>query len=266
MQTTSIESLLQEIGLSKDQTAVYIYLVRNSVMPANILSRRLNITRTLVYKVLDDLIVRGLVTKDESFKIARYSATHPYSLRSIADQERQTADTLARKIEEVIAPLVSEFNVEAHKPAVHFMEGLGGLRTALEDTLTASEPVRMFVDTTALEQDVLDIDAEFVKKRLKLKKTKYILTPDSSEARMYQNQGSDALTHIKLLPAAYCESFSAVTYLYDKKVVYLTFTKNAFTTTTIYDEQIYLMQRSLFESLWHIVPPEQTVPVPLPHT
>ena len=258
MENNSITTLLQAVGLTKDQSAVYLYLVRNSVMPANILFRRLNITRTLVYKILEDLISKGLVSKDDSFKVTRYSATHPYSLRLIADRERQSADTLASKIEQVIAPLVAEFNVEANKPAVHFMEGLSGLRTALEDTLTALEPIRMFVDTAKLEQDVLDIDVEFVKKRLKLNIHKQILTPDSEEARTYQAQSSNNLTEIKLIPTTYCKTFSAVTYIYDKKVIYLTFVQNAFTSTIIYDEQIYLMQRSLFESLWVTTPLEQT--------
>lgn len=261
MQTTTTENLLQEIGLSEDQAAVYIYLVRNSVMPANILSRRLNITRTLVYKILDDLIAKGLVTKDESFKIARYSATHPYSLRLIAERERQSADTLARKIEEAITPLVAEFNVEANKPAVHFMEGLGGLRTALEDTLTATETVLMFSDTARIEQEVSDIDAEFIKKRIKLKKQKYILTPESPESHTHQDEGNNEITTIRLVPTLHCSAFSAVTYIYDKKVVFLRFSENTFSTTIVYDEQIYLMQRSMFLSLW-----ETALRAPTEHT
>jgi len=231
-------------------------------MPATLLARRLQITRTLIYKILDDLMGMGLVEKDGSFKVARYSATHPYALRTIAERERQSADTLARKIEEVIIPLVAEFNVEAHKPAVHFMEGLSGLRTALEDTLTASETVLMFADTTRIEQDVLDIDTEFVKKRIKMKKNKYILTPESPEATVFQTQGSNTFTSIRLLPAAQCQNFSAVTYIYDKKVVYLTFADNIFSTTIIYDENIYLMQRSLFLSLWETVKYTQTEHIP----
>jgi len=262
MQTATISDLLQQIGLSRDQSTVYTYLVRNSVMPATLLAKRLNITRTLVYKILDDLIAIGLVQKDDSFKVARYSATHPYSLRTIAERERQSADTLARKIEEVVVPLVAEFNVEANKPAVHFMEGLGGLRTALEDTLTASEPVMMFSDTSRIEQEVADIDAEFVKKRLKLQKAKYILTPLSPESVQHQQEGNNEFTTIRLVPHEFCQPFSAVTYIYDKKVVYLTFADNSFSTTIIYDENIYLMQRSLFLSLWQTANRAQTEHTP----
>jgi len=250
MQTITTTELLQEIGLSKDESAVYIYLIRNSVMPAALLSRRLNITRTLVYKILEDLIIKGLVVKDESFKVTRYSATHPYSLRQIAEREKQAADTLARKIEETIAPLVTEFNVETNKPAVHFMEGLAGLRNALEDTLTASEPVLMFSDTSRIVQEVSDIDAEFVKKRLRLKKVKYILTPESTDSYDHQNTGNNEFTTIRLIPKKHYQPFSAVTYIYDKKLVFLRFSENTFSTTIIYDEQIYFMQRSLFLSLW----------------
>ncbi len=258
MQTIGINELLQEIGLTRDESSVYLYLIRNSVMPATVLSRRLNITRTLVYKILDDLITKGLVTKDESFKVTRYSATHPYSLRQIAEQEKQAADTLARKIEEAISPLVSEFNTEANKPAVHFMEGLGGVRTALADTLTANEPVMMFADTSRIVEEVSDIDAEFVKKRLKLKKSKYILTPESPESIHHQQEGNNEFTTIRLVPKEYCQPFAAVTYIYDKKVVFLRFFEDSFSTTIVYDEQIYTMLRSLFQSLWQTAQRAQT--------
>jgi sugar-specific transcriptional regulator TrmB len=69
MKTTSIEEQLQTIGLSKGQTSVYLYLIHNGQMPANILSRRLGISRTLMYKILDDLIGMSLASKDDSFKV-----------------------------------------------------------------------------------------------------------------------------------------------------------------------------------------------------
>jgi sugar-specific transcriptional regulator TrmB len=247
----NIEVELASIGLSKDQARVYLFLLRNGALTAHMLSKRLGIARTLVYKVLSDLIDLHLVEKDTSFKVTRFSASHPYTLRGIVENRRRMVDNLAHKVESLITPLISEYNLNNERPNVHFMEGLSGLRSVLADTLTATETVLMFVDTTSLEKEVLDIDAEFAKKRLRNKKRKHILTPDSPEARSYLKTGVNDYTAIKLINKEYCGVFSAVQYIYDNKLAFLTFANSTYTATLLSDTQIYTMQRSLFKSLWH---------------
>ena len=61
---------------------------------------------------------------------------------------------------------------------------------------------------------------------------------------------TNELTVIHLVSRETCPPFAAVTYIYDDKVVYITFLHNTFTATIIHDPEIYIMQRSLFDSLW----------------
>ena len=199
MEKSAIEIELTVLGLRPDESRVYLFLINNGALTAQFVARRLAITRTLMYKILEDLITKQLIEKDVTLKINRFKALHPYALRNLALEQRRLADMLTDRVEAVINPLVSEYNLQKNKPGVHFMEGIPGLRTALEDTLTAKEPIRMFVDTTTLEQEVLDIDAEFAKKRLKKGLIKYILTPDSPESRSYKQDSTNELTVIHLV-------------------------------------------------------------------
>lgn len=251
MKQQTIEELIQSIGLTKDQVSVYLYLIRNGQMPANLLSRRLGITRTLVYKILDDLIQYSLVTKDESFKVTRYKANHPYSLREIAEKEKKIADELARKIEYVISPLVSEYNLQSQKPAVHFMEGLDGVNFILEDTLSAKETIYMYTDTDTLEQELLDVDEQYVKKRLKLGLAKKILMAKTPASEKYVSENQSELTQSKLISSSEIPHFYSFMYIYDSKISYVTYKENIYTSAIIYDASLYTMQRFVFESLWN---------------
>ena len=254
MQTQHITEQLQEIGLSSDQARVYLYLIENGSIPANALSRRLGITRTLVYKILDDLDTKGLVEKDDSYKVTRFSANHPHALRSIAESERQAADEVARKVETVIGPLLSAYNLESNKPAVHFMEGLAGVQEILKDSLTASEPIYMYVDSDTIEQEVLDLDAAYVPKRLKKGIVKKMLMVRSPIAETYSKENQTDLTQVRLMSSETTKHFHAFCYIYDKKVIYGTYKEGTFTSTIIYDESIYTMQRLAFEALWQCSP------------
>ena len=253
MKPSSINEQLQAIGLTKDQSAVYLYLIKNGQLPANLLSKRLGITRTLMYKILDDLIARSLVTKDESFKVTRYKASHPYSLRAIAEEEKKYADELARKIESAVGPLVSEYNLQSQKPAIHFMEGLDGVSFILKDTLTSSEPIYMYSDTDTLEQEVQDINNQHVKERLKKGIAKNILMAKTPTAEQRVSKSQTELTQIKLISSSKIPHFYTAMYIYDNKISYITYKGKIFTSAIIYDESLYTMQRFVFESLWNSV-------------
>lgn len=254
MQTQHITEQLQEIGLSADQARVYSYLIENGTIPANTLSRRLGITRTLVYKILDDLDTKGLIEKDDSYKVTRFNAKHPHALRDIAESERQAADETSRKIETMMGPLVSAYNLEPEKPAVHFMEGLSGIQEILKDSLTSSEPIYMYVDSDTIEQEVLDLDAAYVPKRLKKGIVKKMLMVRSPAAEEYVQKNQSDLTQVRLISGEQTKHFYAFCYIYDKKVSYGTYQNGTFTSTIIYDDSIYTMQRAAFEALWQCSP------------
>lgn len=219
-------------------------------MAAATLSKRVGITRTLVYKVLTDLEAKGLVSKDESFKVTRFSAAHPYELRKLADQQKITAENFAHQIETALAPLVATYNLQSHKPGVHHMEGLSGIDEVLKDTLTSSEPIYMYVDTDTLEQELLDIDEKYVPKRLKKGIVKKMLMARTPAAEQYARESQTELTQVKLIASADTPQFYTLMYIYDKKVSYITYKNGQFTSTIIYDESIYTMHRFLFEAQW----------------
>ena len=250
MQQNPSEKILTEIGLSRDQSSLYLYLLRNGSIPASILAKRVGISRTLVYKVLQDLERLGLVEKDFAYKVTRFSAKHPYVLRKFADLQRQAAEELAQKIERGLLSLVSEFNTQSKRPSIHVMEGLSGAEQALDDTLTATEEIYGYLDNDAVASEVQDIGAAYNKKRLKKGIFKKTLMPDTSSARMYVQNLQDTLSQIRLLPTPANENFHSVLNLYDGKVSYISFKNGTFISTIIQDSEMYAMQRFLFESQW----------------
>lgn len=59
------EQPLQTAGLTRDQAALYEVLIKNGPLPASKAAQRAAISRTLSYKVLDELLEKKLVEKKE---------------------------------------------------------------------------------------------------------------------------------------------------------------------------------------------------------
>jgi hypothetical protein len=204
----------------------------------------------LVYKNLDELERIGLVVRDDSTKVARYAAEHPYALRKLVERERASVDELASKIETGLTTLLPEFNLQSQKPVTHFMEGLTGVEHILEDTLTAREPIYMYADNDTLDAQVADIDEAHAKKRLARGIPKRILMAKTPLAAAYAAEFSSELTQIRLIESEHVPHFYTALYVYDGKVSYLTYKDGVFTSALIYDESLYTLHRFTFEALW----------------
>jgi hypothetical protein len=133
------------------------------------------------------------------------------------------------------------------------MEGLAGVAEVLKDTLTSTEAIYMYVDTDTLEQELLDLDAEYVPKRLKKGIVKKMLMARTPAAEQYVKESESALTQTKLIASDAIAHFHALAYIYDKKVCFITYKDGQLTSTMVYDESIYTMLRFTFEALWQSV-------------
>jgi predicted DNA-binding transcriptional regulator len=104
-----INQLLNELGFSDKETAVYLCILRNgAITPANV-ARLTRINRTTVYAVAKELLARGVISQDLASKTGHLLALPPAELGQLAIREEQA---LARK-REIIAKAVTELQETA---------------------------------------------------------------------------------------------------------------------------------------------------------
>jgi sugar-specific transcriptional regulator TrmB len=70
-------NILKEAGLTATQATAYIILVKNSPCTPPHLAELIKESRTNTYKVLEQLELIGLVSRDETHKKLRYWANNP---------------------------------------------------------------------------------------------------------------------------------------------------------------------------------------------
>ena len=148
-------------------------------MPARTIALRSNIGRQLTYKILDDLINKGIVEKKEiGTKILLFIPVHPKELEKLLEKKKEEVKNTEKALEDSLGPMISKYNLFISKPNVQFFEGLEGIQKVALDSLNSKTDICSFVDTDTLMKIYPDLNKEYVNKRLKNNVKKKIISTD----------------------------------------------------------------------------------------
>lgn len=253
MELTYRESLMQA-GLSKDQAALYEVLVKNGSQLASDAALLAALGRPLAYKILDELIERGLVIKDESRKVTRFAAAHPLKLKEVVEKRLVAAQGAQTALDGVLGKITSDFNLQSGKPGVQFFEGLEGVREVAWDTLTTKDELRMVADVEAIRKFIPELNAEYVAERKKRNVRKRTLVLDSHGLREYYQRSAKDITDTRIMKTSELP-FQSDMHIYDGKVSYITFSEDRLIGIIITDPHIYATQKYLFDYIWEKAEP-----------
>lgn len=170
IKTTKYINSLSQAGLSYAQAEVYEILIKNGPLKAGKIHNKTDLKRGLVYKVLEELIEMGLVSKkEEAQKVAVFEPLHPVKLKDIAQKAEDKAKTAQLVLDGVLGKIISDFNLISGKPGVQFFEGVLGLEKIYKDILETGKHlylVRSIYEPTYNRQ-MLPIVKRFILARIK---------------------------------------------------------------------------------------------------
>lgn len=141
--TEELKTTLTSLGLSDKEAAVYISLLELGRGRVSTVARRAGMNRTTGYDILASLLEKGLVTVSGKEPVEEYAAESPEALARFFDREIETKKNQKEKALSVIPQLLS-LEKKQNRPTVKFYEGVDGIKSVYEDTLTAQETIRAF--------------------------------------------------------------------------------------------------------------------------
>ncbi len=244
------EHILQKIGLSPSEIAVYEALLRFGETAPPALQAPTGLSRTNLYNVLASLKSKGLVSETGGTKTL-FRPSSPEILRTIAKQKDEEVHIVSKEIDALIPTLNSQYNLTTGKPVVRYYEGLTGVEDALNDSLTTRDIIRTFIDDSATTTIGNDINMRYVAKRKKLGVKKRIIATNVKDA-VALKASQDAVTEIRILVGNSITKTAVE--IYDKRVSFLTIHEKQI-GIILEDEFIANAHRILFDALWNILPP-----------
>jgi sugar-specific transcriptional regulator TrmB len=246
---TSESSLLSQIGLSKNEAEIYEIMLKLGKVPASKIFTNLSQKRTTIYAVLEELIKKGLVEKDDNQPVTEFRAKHPYALKEMIDTQVQSIKTAENKLDAVLPDFISLYNTAQNRPGVKFYEGEEGAKKVLNDTLTSKTEILTIADVEAADKYIKKINEDYVKARIKKGIHKRFLAIDNDYARKFFLSQNQEMTKTKFCPLK-ISPYNTGIQIYDNKIAYITMNERFILSMIIEDEFIYSMHKAIFDYLW----------------
>jgi sugar-specific transcriptional regulator TrmB len=133
---------LIDFGLSEKEAKVYLALLELGSGSVSEIARRARVTRTNTYHLLNALQSYGLVSSSEN-KAAKsvFSAEKPERLIYMMREKMNEAERRYADVKELMPQIKSIYHNPDQKLSVRYYEGVEGIITAYEDTLTAKTKI-----------------------------------------------------------------------------------------------------------------------------
>ncbi|HEX5448225.1 MAG TPA: helix-turn-helix domain-containing protein [Candidatus Saccharimonadales bacterium] len=174
--------IFSQIGLNEHQTLVYKYLLEQGPTPPPTLAKKLKLTRSNAYKVLDSLVELGLVSRAEMDKKLIYKAEDPIALASIVAEERNRVIALEKSVREAMLELQRKYRSSASKTELQTYHGTAAIKALHEHQAKLQAPI-YYIKTRA---DIPFMGFETMVRIRKLampyKTQRYGIIPDTPEA------------------------------------------------------------------------------------
>ncbi|MBU0959390.1 MAG: hypothetical protein KKB31_05590 [Nanoarchaeota archaeon] len=235
------KEILQEFGLTENETQVYLALLKLGSASASEITQKTNIHRINIYDILERLQEKGLVSYVILGKRKHYEASDPKKILEIEEERK-------RKIKEIIPQLSAERVLTKEPQEATIFKDKKGIKTILDEIPKSKTDVYLFASGWGFKENFPDY-TDIWHERFRLHKTK-IKTLISSKFKK-------ELKVPKPLEYRYLSSefvFPSTTVLYEDKVFMILWSAHPL-GILIRGKEISNSYKEFFNILWETAKP-----------
>lgn len=249
----SIIKFLASLGLSFDQSKIYISLLDEPGVTILQLSRNSKISRTNVYRIVEELVKLGLIDeiKRDGKKLLFPVGAHKLEL--IVKEQESKVELMRNVLPELSALITSSETINQSGTKVQLYKGVEGVKQMVWNTLRANKECVGFTFRSLKEivgeQFEQDWRREFITRKLKFRdivSDSFLASTIGEEQKL---SSVDSVFRTKYLPKTTLDINHQVD-IYNNVVVYYLWTDSEIFGLEIYNLRIADMQRQLFELAW----------------
>jgi len=240
-----LRTVLTQQGLSPDELECYLALLHRRAMSALDVSRNSRIPRTSVYRALDGLISRGLVTEEKRNRRAVYVAEHPrVLLHEVRSRERSLVEAIP-VFEEML------FRHPAY-PSTKVYTGPKGFSAAFESFYDHVQRERIKQIYSLSHPDLIKrypkVFARSVQRREELKAHIFLMMPDRISHPKSPLLTKNVLRDIRYVPQAFRQNTSML--IGGSTVLYISLGDKDSSAILVQSAPIADLLRDFFKVVW----------------
>lgn len=231
-----IRESLRKIGLGDEEINIYLFLLREGSSKATVISKKLGVARTTIYRFLASLHDKGLVSEMIQNNIKFYSSVSP----------KRIPELLQEKIEEInkiipdLSKLVKEKEVGAK---VELFKGKEGMKTVMRDILREEKQYTLIGEAEKYFEELEVFSLQWIKK-IEEKKIKGRLLCSSKQKFKIAKTEKLRFIDDRLLP-------EITTWTYGNKTAQFIWSKPLY-AVLIKSKSVADSNRKMFDYLWKL--------------
>jgi sugar-specific transcriptional regulator TrmB len=245
------EETLQEIGLTRGESKVYLSLLKNGRLTTGPIAKYSGITHSKVYKILDKLSNRGLISSILVGKIKHFKASDPKEVLKIIKEKQNSLRTIEETYTKQL-PFLEEISKNSGlKSNAEVFEGFKGMKSVFDEILGVMRRGEelLTIGISPTEGEIRNYFYHFYKKQEKAGfRIKAIF---NNSSRHLAKERKNKYTNFKFMPT---EAITpAIINIYgDKTIINTRSEKEAFFTIVITSKETADSFKHYFNLLWKI--------------
>ena len=248
---------LTAAGLSKEQSQVYEPLIQKGPMQAGRLSRLAGLSRPYVYKILEELVDLGVVTKEEPpDKPAQFVPMHPFAVLELFRKRQKEIEIAGQTVQGIMGALISDYTLSSRIPGIRILPGMDGVAEMYQDILHEGKDICLIRSTLDDDRpERMNLVLAQIEKQVERGIHTRIIGPEPTQPAPLTipallERDRTRLTTRRILPR---EEFTlpAQIMMYGNKVA-ITAYQEPLITTVIENEAIRTTMGTIFELVWNI--------------
>ena len=201
-----IESFLQTLGLTENETRVYLYLLTHGESIASIISKRLGIKRASVYQILETLEAKEIIVQFSKNNVAHFDSVDPDDLVGLCEQRVYQMQRLKQKAE-VLKGEFKKLREKGKMPTleirgkIKYFQGLEAVTQLIEETLKEKDRVQLCFGLNTYHAELAGDDwGDYTKERVAKGMFVKSIQPDTEAAIEYKGRDARELRETRLVP------------------------------------------------------------------
>ena len=241
---------LMHFSLSEDEITVYLCLVEKGVLSALQISRRVKMGRTKVYRLLDALRAKNLVTMRFNDSGFRFEASDPQNLETTIKEKKLELQTLEDTLPELVSHLRSKMGAEGDSPKIRYYSGKEGLQQVTYNSVRAQGELLTY-EIGTLNNFLSYKQAEAIRSEILDNKITTRTLTNATKVRDWTEHEEMVKNYwqIRHIPKKDFHITHEIL-IYNNVYVMYRYTQQEIYCVEIYDEDFTNMQRAMFEMMW----------------
>lgn len=252
-----IENKLAKLGLSNNESKIYLKLLSQDATRIIDLTNDLKLPHSVVASELSTLVRKGLISTITKRNIKYFSAANPENILQFINEDLNNLTNIENSLELILPELQSNFSSKMTLPKITYFNGEEGAKKVFGHSLELkTSPIRIYLTPincySLLGPAYMN---RWVKKRLRMGIETMLIKPRDtigynldSRYNFHLETSRKEIRRVRYLKSNYL--FKATTHIVKNKVIFISSTKDG-VSTIIESEEFAKMQTQIFDMIWN---------------